>query len=149
MLFRSKPGQNVYDENGKVIHSGGKGENAAVQEPGASAAGYTQKQFVIDVQKATGSNPDGVPGDETIGNTVTVSRDSHKYHAVVTPLERRLKALGYYGGEIESDKGEPPCFGKGMEEAVNAYQKEVLNYKNPDGEVTAGKKTWRSLLGMI
>ena len=80
---------------------------------------------------------------------MTVSRSSHKYHAVVTPLERRLKALGYYSGEIEADKGEPPCFGLGMEEAVNAYQKEVLNYKSPDGEVTAGKKAWKSLLGMI
>lgn len=82
-------------KKGKAIYSG---ENAAVQEPGVSAAGYTQKQFVIDVQKATGSNPDGVAGDETIGNTVTVSRSSHKYHAVVTPLERRMKALGYYSG---------------------------------------------------
>ena len=141
-----RPGQKVFDEKGKAIYSG---ENAAVQEPEVSAAGYTQKQFVIDVQKATGSNPDGVAGDETIGNTVTVSRSSHKYHAVVTPLERRLKALGYYSGEIEADKGEPPCFGLGMEEAVNAYQKEVLNYKSPDGEVTAGKKAWKSLLGMI
>lgn len=137
-----KPGQNVYDENGNIIHSGGK-------EGGQEQAGYTQKQFILDVQKATGSNPDGISGDETIGNTVTVSRNSHKYHAVVTPLERRLKALGYYTGEIEADRGEPPCFGKGMEAAVNIYQKDVLGYKNPDGVVTARNKTWKSLLGMI
>ena len=141
-----RPGQKVFNEKGKAIYSG---ENAAVQEPGASAAGYTQKQFIIDVQKATGSNPDGVPGDETIGKTVTVSRTSNKHHAVVTPLELRLKALGYYSGEIEADKGEQPCFGKGMAEAVNAYQKNVLGYKNPDGEITAGKRMWKSLLGMI
>ena len=142
-----KPGQHVYDEKGKVIHSGGKEEeNAAGQEQDSA---YTQKQFIFDVQKATGSHPDGIAGDETIGNTVTVSRDYHKYHQVVTPLERRLKALGYYTGEIEADKGEPPCFGKGMEAAVNLYQKNVLRYRSPDGTVTAKNKTWKSLLGMI
>ena len=33
--------------------------------------------------------------------------------------------------------------------AVNAYQKSVLGYKSLDGEVTAGKKMWKSLLGML
>lgn len=101
------------------------------------------------MQKATGSHADGIAGDQTIGNTVTVSKSSHKYHAAVTPLERRLKVLGYYTGEIEADKGEPPCFGKGMEAAVKLYQKNILGYKNPDGVVTAKNKTWKSLLGMI
>lgn len=109
-------------------------------------AGYTQQQFIRDVQEATGSNPDGIAGPETIGNTITVSRDSNKFHAVVTPLERRLKALGYYGGEIEEDAGGTAHFGKGMEAAVNAYQKEVLKYRNTDGEVTAKKNMWKSLL---
>lgn len=124
------------------------GQSMAAAGQGPDAA-YTQRQFVIDVQKATGSNPDGIAGNETIGNTVTVSRNSNKRHAVVTPLERRLKALGHYTGEIEADKGEVPWFGKGMEEAVDSYQKNILGYRNPDGEVTAGDKTWKSLLGMI
>ena len=136
-----RPGQNVYGEDGAVIYSVG----SAAGQP----SGYTQAQFVIDVQEATGSSPDGIAGDETLGNTVTVSRGSHKHHAVVTPLERRLKALGYYAGEIEADGGEEPCFGLGMEAAVNAYQAKVLGYKNPDGEVTAKKKMWKSLLGII
>lgn len=147
-----KPGQNVYDENGKIIYSG---KNAAGWATGGntsaqgSTSGYTQKQFILDVQKAIGSGQDGIAGDETLGNTVTVSRNSHKYHAVVTPLERRLNTLGYYKGEVEADRGEPPCFGKGMEAAVNAYQKEVLRYQKMDGEITARKKMWKSLLGMI
>ncbi|EOT28574.1 hypothetical protein C805_00095, partial [Eubacterium sp. 14-2] len=147
-----KPGQNVYDENGKIIYSGkdtaggSTGGNTSAQ---GSVAGYTQRQFVLDVQKATGSGQDGIAGDETLGNTVTVSRSSHKYHAVVTPLERRLKALGYYTGEVEADRGEPPCFGKGMESAVSEYQKIVLKYQKTDGEITARKKMWKSLLGMI
>jgi len=147
-----KPGQNVYDEGGKIIYSGKNAAGGAAEgntSAQGSAAGYTQKQFILDVQKATGSNPDGISGDETIGNTVTVSRNSHKYHAVVTPLERRLKALGYYTGEVEADRGETPCFGKGMESAVNEYQKTVLEYQKTDGEITARKKMWKSLLGMV
>ncbi|MCI9493770.1 MAG: N-acetylmuramoyl-L-alanine amidase [Lachnospiraceae bacterium] len=116
---------------------------------GAGGYSFTQKQFILAVQQCTGSNSDGIAGKETIGNTITVSRESHKYHAVVTPLERRLKALGYYTGEIEAEGGRKPWFGLGMEKAVNAYQKDVLGYKNPDGEVTAKKKMWKSLLGIL
>ena len=115
----------------------------------ASTNGYERTQFIMDVQATTGSVVDGKSGRETIGNTVTVSRTKNKHHAVVTPLERRLKALGYYSGAIEADQGKTPCFGTGMEAAVNAYQKNVLGYKNPDGEITAGKKMWKSLLGMV
>lgn len=115
----------------------------------ASPTGYERTQFIMDVQAVTGSKVDGKAGRETIGNTVTVSRSKNKYHAVVTPLERRLKALGYYSGAIEADEGKTPCFGIGMEAAVNSYQKNVLGYKNLDGEITAGKKMWKSLLGMI
>ena len=114
-----------------------------------SITGYERTEFIIDVQKATGSKVDGKSGTETIGNTVTVSRKKNKNHQVVTALERRLKALGYYMGAIEEDLGKTPCFGAGMEAAVNAYQKEVLGYRNLDGEITAGKKMWKSLLGMI
>lgn len=32
---------------------------------------------------------------------------------------------------------------------INSYQKNVLGYNNLDGEVTAGKKMWKSLLGMV
>ena len=103
----------------------------------------------MDVQAATGSKVDGKAGTETIGNTPTVSRTKNKHHKVVTALERRLKALGYYTGEIEADKGKTPTFGKGMEAAVNAYQKDVLKYQKTDGEITAKKKMWKSLLGMI
>ncbi|MCI9530279.1 MAG: N-acetylmuramoyl-L-alanine amidase [Lachnospiraceae bacterium] len=138
-----KAGQYVYDSSGNVVYAGG---GASGGRPDSS---YTQRQFVIDVQGATGSRQDGMAGDETLGNTMTVSRNTNKHHAAVTPLERRLKALGYYAGEVEADRGEPPCFGKGMEAAVNEYQKKVLGYKNPDGEITAKKKMWKSLLGVV
>lgn len=138
-----KSGQNVYDENGTVIYSGGNASGTGQD------SSYTQKQFILDVQKATGSNPDGIAGTETLNHTVTVSRNVNKYHQVVTPLERRMKALGYYNGAVEADQGASPHFGKGMESAVISYQKNVLHYKTTDGEITAKKKMWKSLLGMI
>lgn len=128
----------------------GKATTDAIQEINkVSSTGYERTQFIMDVQAATGSRVDGKAGSETIGNTVTVSRTKNKHHAVVTPLERRLKALGYYTGSIEADEGKTPCFGLGMEAAVNSYQKNVLGYKNQDGEITAKKKMWKSLLGVV
>ncbi len=66
-------------------------------------------------------------------------------------LSHRVSKSDYlnYAGEIEADKGEAPCFGKGMEAAVNSYQRNALGYKKLDGEITAGKKMWKSLLGMV
>lgn len=146
------PGQKVYDENGNVLHAADKApQQSSGQNTQTSAAhtGYTQQQFIRDVQAATGSRVDGCAGDETLRNTVTVSRTKNRHHPVVTPLERRLKALGYYTGVIEADEGRSPSFGPGMETAVNAYQRKVNNKKNPDGEITAGQRMWKSLLGMI
>lgn len=118
-------------------------------KPTTTSSTYTLEQFIRDVQACTGSKVDGIAGPETIGNTVTVSMSKNKNHAVVTPLERRLKALGYYSGEIEADHGERPNFGDGMKAAVNNYQKNVLKYRKQDGEITAGNKMWKKLLGMI
>lgn len=136
-----KPGQNVYDENGKVLYSGGKGGGSETEQDGAVE--YTQKQFILDVQKATGSVLDGIAGDETLGNTVTVSATKNRKYPVVVYIQRRLNAVGYNCGKADGIAG--PKFTA----AVNRYQKEVLNYKNPDGEITARKKMWKSLLGMI
>ncbi len=132
-----QPGQNVYDERGKVIYSGGKVEATGI------CPIYTQKQFIKDAQGATGSKVDGMAGDETIENTVTVSASKNRKHSVVTPLQKRLNALGYNCGAVDGIAGQK------FTAAVNAYQKKVLGYKKLDGEVTAKKKMWKSLLGMI
>lgn len=135
-----KQNQKVFDEKGKVIHTGGhetgQGQDTATPK-------YTQKQFVIDVQKATGSNPDGIAGDETIRNTVTVSATKNRTHPVTAYIQKRLNALGYHCGDTDGIAGEK------FTAAVNSYQKNVLGYKNTDGEVTAQKKMWKSLLGMF
>lgn len=137
----------------KAIAEGITGEGITATSPtqeqpeDAQPAAYSRSRFVADVQFVTGSRVDGKAGPETIGNTITVSQTRNRNHAVVTPLERRLKALGYYSGVIEADEGKTPCFGPGMEAAVKTYQSDHGCIS--DGEITARQKTWRSLLGMI
>lgn len=109
----------------------------------ASSTGYERTQFIMDVQAATGSKVDGKAGPETIRNTVTVSEAKNRRHVVVIPLQKRLNALGYNCGTADGIAGSK------FTASVNSYQKKVLGYQNPDGEVTAGKKMWKSLLGMI
>ncbi len=122
----------------------GKTTATAVQQENAvSPTGYERTQFIMDVQACTGSKVDGKAGPETIGNTITVSASKNRKHPVVTPLQKRLNALGYSCGTVDGIAG--PKFTA----AVNAYQKKVLGYKNLDGEITAKKKMWKSLLGMV
>jgi N-acetyl-anhydromuramyl-L-alanine amidase AmpD len=108
---------------------------------------YTFEQFVMDVQVAegqTGKWIDGIVGRKTYELTPTVSTKYNRHHAIVTPLERWLKQLGYYDGDIEEDLGLTPTFGNGMYEAVRAYQFD--NDCVIDGVITARNKTWKELL---
>lgn len=112
---------------------------------------YTFKQFVLDVQIAegqTGKWLDSIPGPRTLDLTPTVSKEINKNHPIVTPLERYLKQLGYYDGEIEADIGKTPVFGKGMKDAVINYQK-ANGLKVVDGIITAHANTWKKLLKLI
>lgn len=102
---------------------------------------YTLEQFVSDVQEATGATVDGDPGPETIGKTVTLSAHENSDHAAVKAVQKRLYALGYTEvGEADGIAG--PMF----TQAVERFQRD--NGCEVDGEITAGHKTWRKLLGM-
>lgn len=102
---------------------------------------YTLEQFIRDVQKACGAAVDGIAGPETIGKTVTLSRWKNRKHAAVKPVQKRLYALGYtMVGEADGTTGSL------FQQAVKAYQRD--NGCTADGEITAGNKTWRKLLGM-
>ncbi len=122
----------------------GKTTATAVQGTNhVSSTGYERTNFIMDVQSCTGSKVDGKVGPETIGNTITVSASKNRKHPVVVPLQKRLNALGYSCGTVDGIAGQK------FTAAVNAYQEKVLGYKNLDGEITAKKKMWKSLLGMI
>ena len=115
----------------------------ATSAPSANESGkYTLEQFVRDVQAATGSEVDGIAGQETIGNTVTVSAYKNRTHEVVAAVQKRLAALGY------DIVGEPDgVAGPKFEAAVQAFQED--NQCWVDGELTAKNKSWQKLLEMI
>ena len=129
-------------ERERALFLSGGVSTPAPAAPVENINGYTKTQFVKDVQRATGSKIDGIPGKETLGNTVTVSAKTNSRHAVVVAIQNRLNALGYDCGKADGIAGAK------FTNAVNAYQKNVLGYSKLDGEITKGGKMWKSLLGM-
>ena len=107
---------------------------------------YSQTDFIKDVQTILGVKATGKANDALLKKTITVSASTNKTHKLVTPLERYMKALGYYTGSIEADSKKTPTFGAGMTEAIKKYQKNVVKSKSQDGIVTAGNATWKKLL---
>lgn len=110
-------------------------------EVNSADEGYNLEQFIKDVQGATDSQVDGIAGQETIGNTVTVSASVNRTHPVVAFVQKRLYALGY--SQVGTADG---IAGPKFDLAVRAFQKD--NDCVADGEITAKNKTWRKLLGM-
>ena len=102
---------------------------------------YTIEKFIRDVQAAIGAEVDGIAGPETIRKTVTVSAHKNNRHPVVKPIQKRLHAIGYT--MVGAADG---IAGAKFEAAVNEFQRK--NRCWVDGEITAGNKTWRKLLGM-
>lgn len=100
---------------------------------------YTQKDFVMDVQKALKVKVDGIAGKITLGATITLSKKSNNRHPVVIPLQKYLKQIGYYRGNVDG------YFYTLTEEAVKKYQSSYMKY--PDGILDAGQTTWKKLLG--
>ncbi len=103
---------------------------------------YSLEQFVRDVQSVTGSKVDGIAGQETLGNTVTVSATLNRKHPTVKFIQQRLLAMGYQ--QVGTADG---IAGQKFTTAVKAYQRDIGT--TVDGEITARAKTWKSLLGMI
>lgn len=102
---------------------------------------YTKEQFIKDLQKIFGMTQTGIADSKLLAKTVTISSIKNYKHAVVKPVQKYLYALGYT--EVGDADG---VAGKKFSEAVVNYQKK--NSCVIDGEITAGKKTWKKLLGM-
>lgn len=102
---------------------------------------YSLTQFIRDVQVACGASVDGIAGPETLGKTVTLSEKKNATHPAVSAVQIRLNALGYTQvGTVDGKAG--PRFTA----AVKAFQKD--HGCVADGEITAGRTTWRKLLEM-
>lgn len=108
----------------------------------ATKVGYTEEQFIRDVQRVLGAGVDGIAGPITLGKTITVSRWKNRKHPVVEFIQKRLYAMGYT--EVGDADG---VAGSKFDKAVRRLQKEKSGVV--DGEITAGKTTWKILLGMI
>lgn len=103
---------------------------------------YTLEEFVTDVQRCLGAGVDGKAGPITLGKTITVSRYKNRKHPVVEFIQKRLFAMGYT--EVGEADG---VAGSKFDKAVKRLQAEKGTIK--DGEITAGKTTWKLLLGMM
>lgn len=130
----SKMGDIANDVNKLLKYTG------TVNKPVVESSSYTRKQFIKDIQSATGSKVDGIAGPETIRNTPTLCTSRNKRHKAVKPLQRYLNTIGYNCGDVDG------VFGPKTRAAVKRYQTDhgcVV-----DGIISARKKTWKRLLGM-
>ena len=120
-----------------------EGLKKAASPEDAAKIGYVfdQREFIKEVQRCCGAEVDGIAGPETLGKTVTVSEAKNRTHPVVRAIQLRLQVLGYTQvGPVDGAAG--PMFTA----AVVAFQEDHRCWA--DGELTAGQKTWRKLLGM-
>ena len=109
---------------------------------GETAADDTLTVLIRRVQEAVGAAVDGIAGPETVSKTVTLSRWKNTRHPAVKPVQEYLFRLGYT--QVGTADG---IAGPKFDKAVRAYQKDhgcII-----DGEITAGNKTWKCLLGII
>lgn len=106
-----------------------------------SSGEYTLKEFVKDIQKAFGAPVDGIAGPITLSKTKTLSSKINNNHPAVKAVQKRLKELDYV--EVGTADG---IAGPRFTSAVAHFQQD--NGCVADGEITAGNKTWKKLLGM-
>lgn len=122
----------------------GISSSVSTTKPTVSSSGsgsYDLKDFVIDIQKTFGAVADGIAGPDTLGKTKTLSAKVNAYHAAIKPVQKRLLALGY--SEIGTADG---TAGPKFTSAVAHFQQD--HDCEVDGEITAGQKTWKKLLGV-
>ena len=103
---------------------------------------YDIEALRADVRKWAGVKTN----KEAFDRTIKIATYWNKHHELVTYLERYLKYVGLYEGEIEADKGQIPEYGKGMKEAIIKFQEGVVGLKKGDGVLDAKGATWKRLL---
>lgn len=122
-------------------YTGSTSATAATSSSTGSSGSYSQKDFVTDIQKAFGVTADGLAGPITLSKTKTLSSKVNAYHAAIKPVQKRLLALGY--AEVGTADG---TAGPKFTSAVAHFQQD--HGCEVDGEITAGQKTWKKLLGV-
>ena len=100
-----------------------------------------QSDFVRQTQTLLGVTATGRADSKLLSKTPTLSAVKNDTHPLVKTVQKRLYALGYT--QVGAADG---IAGPKFTAAVKAFQKD--NGCWVDGEITAGNKTWRKLLGM-
>lgn len=136
----AKYGDIIFFKNSeRICHTGyiatGYGEKKK-----ASSTEYTQKQFIKDVCSILKVSS----AKKAFAKTITISKNSNHTNALVLPIQKYLKALGYYKGVCDKN------FGSQTESAVKLYQERKVGYnaKSCDGVISAKNKTWKKLLNL-
>ena len=114
---------------------------SAIARVAGLEAGASRETFIREVQRACGATVDGIAGPETLSKTVTVSQHKNQTHPVVAAVQKYLHACGYT--QVGKADG---IAGVKFTAAVIAFQEDHRCWV--DGELTAGHKTWKCLLGL-
>lgn len=97
-------------------------------------------EWIMELQKLLKVKVDGKPSTQLLEATPTLSKGSEG--EVVKLVQKRLISLGYDLGRFGADGD----FGNYTDTAVRLFQKKHVGLLKPDGELTSGKKSWRTLL---
>lgn len=104
---------------------------------------YTEKDFIKDLEATFDLTVNGKPNKKILEKTITISEKKNNKHYLVYVLQKNFKRLGYTTiGTVDGVAGSK------FTKTVKKYQKKVLKYENPDGVISAGAKTWKSLIGL-
>jgi len=131
-----KCGDIIFFKNSVRICHIGIITNGYVETPASEEFDYRYEDFkeevcgILNVRTAA----------QAFNKTITLSAKKNSNDILVLPVQKRLKALGFYSGVPDRE------FGPLTTTAVNKYQKDILKYKNCDGELTKKGKMWKTLL---
>lgn len=100
-----------------------------------------QYVFRAMVQYHCGAKVTGMETDETLEKTPTISKKKNRKHAVVLWVQQYLNRHGFDCGK------EDGIAGNLFDAALKNWQKKIIGYNNPDGELTSGGKSWKKMLG--
>lgn len=125
-----------FNNSERICHTGIIDSDIKLEE--CEDTSYSKDSFLGDVYFILGVGT----ASAVLKKTVTLSKTKNKNHALVLPVQKYLKTLGYYTGVPDRD------FGPLTYNAVVKYQNYIAR-SIQDGEITAKQKTWKSLLGLL
>lgn len=108
---------------------------------------YTMTKFIKEIEKVFGQKQTGKASLSLLAKTITISAKVNRKHPVVKPLQKYFCYIKKYNPSA-TEKDIDGIAGPIFTSYVNKFQKEVLGFKNPDGELTARNTSWKKILGL-